>query len=410
MNTIALQNTSLSTRVQEALEEERRQSAEDRQKLMTQMSSLFNAQAEAQEARLADRVALIQKSVGESNTSMESAMTQYSQGMENWDNKENVLMEDVKKSREQLKNKLKDDWTTASDQSTAIQNVAKSIHAETARVAEEQTDDLDSQMEALDDFVSRAKLENTSHHESHNQFLQSLSNTVEQSFGNMSAHFKTSFERIKNLGEGMELDTNDLKDGLEPLESQLCQPLANLRQGIAATSLQEYQPTGETPQKATYHYPTKLPRTEPHEVIVAKMDEDPASASLLVGDDSMDSSAVFLAAEHKSSPITKRQSSASTSISVNTDGGSIGTSLREVNPNVSSTSTTGGGGGTLAFDPRASTTSMPPEHAMPSFKKPTSRLSRAIAKPSVVMEGRENMMVATYEPSSLSRRKSPRLN
>ncbi|KAG6010474.1 hypothetical protein E4U21_006476 [Claviceps maximensis] len=403
MNTISLQNTSLSTRVQEALEEERRQSAEDRQKLMTQMSSLFNAQAEAQEARLADRVALIQKSVGESNTSMESAMTHYAQGMENWDGKENVLMEDVKKSREHLKNKLKDDWTAASDQSTAIQNVAKSIHAETARVAEEQTDDLDSQMEALDDFVSRAKLENASHHESHNQSLQSLSNTVEQSFGNMSAHFKTSLERIKNLGEGMELDTNDLNDGLEPLESQLCQPLANLREGIAATSLQEYQPTGETPQKATYHYPTKLPRTQPHDVLVSRMDEDPASVSLLMGDESMDSSAVFLDTDHKSSPLTKRQSTASAAI--------ISTSLREVNPNVSSStnmSTTGGGAS--AFDPRASTASMPPEHTMPSFRKPTSRLSRAITKQSVVMEGRENMLPPSFEQSSLSRRKSPRLN
>ncbi|KAG5981453.1 hypothetical protein E4U55_002919 [Claviceps digitariae] len=406
MNTIALQNTSLSTRVQEALEEERRQSAEDRQKLMTQMSSLFNAQAEAQEARLADQVAFIQKSVGESNTSMESAMTQYAQGMESWDSKENVLMEDVKKSREQLKNKLKDDWTTASDQSTAIQNVAKSIHAETARVAEEQTDDLDSQMEALDDFVSRAKLENASHHESHNQSLQSLSNTVEQSFGNMSAHFKTSFERITNLGEDMELDTNDLNDGLEPLESQLCQPLANLREAITSTSLQEYQPTGETPQKATYHYPTKLPRTQPHDVIVSKLDEDPSSASLLVGDESMDSSAVFIdAADHKSSPTTKRQSSASIGMST-----SSSTSLREVNPNVSSANLSTTGNGAMAFDPRASTTSMTPEHTMPSFKKPTPRLSRAITKQPVGMEGRENMLLATFEQSSLSRRKSPRLN
>ncbi|QPG96151.1 hypothetical protein C2857_003344 [Epichloe festucae Fl1] len=389
MNTIALQNTSLSTRVQEALEEERRQTAEDRQKLMAQMSALFNAQAEAQEARLVDRVALIQKSVGESNTSMEAAMAQYTQGMESWDNKEDHLMDDVKKSREQLKNKLKDDWTTASDQSTAIQNVAKSIHAETARVAEEQTDDLDTQMEALDDFVSRARSENASHHDSHNQSLQALSNTVEKSFGNISAHFKTSFERVKNLGEGMELDTSDLRDGLEPLESQLCQPLANLRDGISATSLQEYQPTGDTPQKATYHYPTKLPRTQPHDLIVSTMDDEPAS---LLSDESIDSSMVLPDVGHKSSPVAKRQSSASTS-------------LREVNPNVTTNLATGA----LAFDPRASTISMPPEHTMPSFRKPTPRLANGIARQPVLMEGRENMLPSTFE-QSLSRRRSPRLN
>ncbi|KAG6029362.1 hypothetical protein E4U41_000376 [Claviceps citrina] len=420
MNTIALQNTSLSTRVQEALEEERRQSAEDRQKLMTQMSSLFNAQAEAQEARLADRVALIQKSVGESNTSMETAMTLYAQGMEDWDKEENALMEDVKKSREQLKNRLKDDWTAASDQSTAIQNVAKSIHAETARLAEEQTDDVDAQMEALDDFVSRAKLENASHHEAHGQSVQALSNTVEKSFGNISAHFKTSFERVKNLGEGMELDTNDLSDALEPLESQLCQPLANLREGIAATSLQEYQPTGETPQKATYHYPTKLPRTQPREAIVSSMDDEAASVTSLSmgGDESIDSSAIFPDAGHRSSPGTKRQSSASTGTSTST-----GTSLREVNPNVSTamaltTGGGGGGGGVSAFDPRASTASVPPEQTGTTFKKPTSRLARGMGmgmgmgmtrQQPVLVEGRENMLPGTFE-QGMSRRKSPRLN
>ncbi|KAK2590020.1 Kinesin-related motor protein [Conoideocrella luteorostrata] len=391
MNTVALQNNSLSTRVQEALEDERRQTAEDAQKLMAQMTSLFKSQAEAQEARMVDRAALIQKSVGESNVCMEAAMSHYTQGMEGWDEKENQLMEDVKKSREQLKNQLKDDWTVASDQSTAIQNVAKSIHAETARVAEEQTGDLDTQMEALDDVVSRAKLDNAGHQKSNSQSLQALSDTVEQSFGNISAHFKTTFERVQNLGDGMELDTKDLRDGLEPLESQLCQPLVNLREGIASTSLQEYNPTGDTPQKTTYHYPTKLPRTQPQDIISSRIDEEPTS--VMADESVVDSSILFPDVGHKSSPITTmRQSSASMS-------------LREMNPNVTTNLTTGA----LNFDPRASSMSMPPEHTMPSFRKPTSRIVRGLKKQSVLMEGRENMLPVTFE-QSLSRRKSPRLN
>jgi kinesin family protein 11 len=400
MNTMALQNASLSTRVQEALEEERRQTAEDRQKLMSQVANLINSQADAQEARLADRATLIQKTLTESNSSMETAMSQYTQGMSNWDSREDGLMEEVKKSREQLKTKLKDDWTVASDQSTSIQNMAKSIHAETARVAEEQTDDLDTQMEALDDFVGRAKSENASHHESHGQSLQTLSNTVEQSFGNISAHFKTTFERVKNLGEGMELDTNDLRDGLEPLESQICQPLANLREGITSTGLQEYQPTGDTPQKAAYFFPTKLPRTEAHDMIIAKIDEEP---SAITGDGSVDkddASVVFPDIGHKSSPITAtRQSHGGLS--------DKNMSLREVNPNVTTTLnlTTGG---VLGFDPRASTMSMPPEHTMPSFKKPLRGARGGVKKQPVLAEGRENMLVGLEQ--SLSRRKSPRLN
>lgn len=400
MNTIALQNAGLSTRVQEALQEERRQTAEDRQKLMTQITSLVNSQADAQEARLSDRATLIQKSVSESNSAMGGALTQYSEGMELWDEKEGQLLEEVKKSREQLKTKLKDDWTLAGDKSTAIQNMTKSIHAETARVAEEQVGDLDVQMEALDDFVNRAKTENANHHESHSQSAQALSNAVEQSFGNISAHFKTSFERVKNLGEGMELDTNDLRDGLEPLDSQLCQPLANLRDGIASTALQEYQPTGDTPQKSSYQYPTKLPRTDDHDIIISKIDDE---ASVVTGDHTgTDESLVYsdLGNHRMSSPLVSRQSNASVP-----DKNSLTMSLREVNPNVTSNMTTGN----LGFDPRASTMSMPAEHTMPSFRKPSSRVARAIRKQPVLVEGRENLPIATLE-QGLSRRKSPRLN
>ncbi|OAA46958.1 kinesin related protein 2 [Metarhizium rileyi] len=392
-NTISLQNTGLSTRVEEALEEERRQTAEDRQKLMTQITGLINSQADAQEARLADRASLIQKSVTESNTLMEAAMSQYTQGMESWDSKENDLMEEVKKSREQLKIKLKEDWTAASDQSTSIQNMAKTIHAETARVAEEQTNDLDTQMEALDDFVSRAKTENASHHEAHGQSLQSLSNTVEQSFGNISAHVKTTFERVKNLGEGMELDTNDLRDGLEPLETQLCQPLINLREGITSTALQEYQPTGDTPQKATYLYPTKLPRTEPHDVLISKIDEEPWSRAAGDLSTDKDDSSLFPDMGHRSSPIAATRQS-------NAGPADRNMSLREVNPNVTANLT-----GALTLDPRASTMSMPPEHTMSSLKKPI-RGARSGRNQSV-MEGRENIMVGLEQ--GLCRRKSPRL-
>ncbi|GAO19758.1 uncharacterized protein UV8b_02803 [Ustilaginoidea virens] len=387
VNAIALQNSSLSARVQEALEEERRQAAEDRQRLLTQVTCLISSQAEAQEARLGDGAALIQSSIGDSSACMESAMSQYTLGMEVWDQKESQLMDDVKKSREQLKNKLKDDWTAASDQSTAIQNVAKSIHAETARVADDQTDELDSQMEALDDFVRRAKSENASHHDAHGQSLQALCKSAEQTFGNLSAHFKTSSERVKNLGEGMELDTNDLRDGLKPLESQLCQPLANLREDITATSLQEYQPTGDTPQKTTYQYPLKLPRTQPAEGLVPKPGDD--TTSLGVEDDgSVDAYTVLLPEfRPKSSPIASL-------------------SLREVNPNVA-TSLTMTTGGASSFDPRASATSLPIEYTAPGFDKPTCRMKGA-AKQSVLLEGRENMPPTTFE-QSLSRRKSPRL-
>jgi kinesin family member 11 len=396
--------------MQEALEEERRRSAEERQKMLSQITNLINTQAEAQEARIFDRAAQIQESMAESSQSIESAVTQHAQGMQSWDEAEGQFLENIKQSRDQLKTKLKDDWNSASEKSTSIQNTAKSVHAETVRVVDEQVEDLDVQMEALDDFVARAKSENASQHESHAQSVKAVSNTVDQSFGNISAHFKTSFERVKTLGEDMSSDVNDLHDSLEPLDTQLCQPLANLREDISSTTLQEYQPTGATPQKVQYQYTKSLPRTQRHSLLVSKMDEDETVAGS-EGPDASDKehTMVFADLDHlKAEESSPRPSTASTGVS---SGDKIAPlsmmSLREVNPNITTNLTTSA----IAFDPRASPLSIPADHTMPLFK-PSARTTRGVQKPGSLGslgEGRENQPLSAFS-QSVSRRKSPRLN
>ena len=377
---------------------------------MTQISGLINAHTETQEARLADRAVQVQKSMAESSETLEGAVSQYAQDMDGWDSKEGQLLEDVKKSRDQLKTKLKDDWTATNERSTSIQNTAKSVHAETVRVVDEQIEDLDTQMEALDEFVTRAKSENASHHETHAQSVKAVSTTVEQSFGNISGHFKTTFDRVKNLGEEMELDVNDMGDSLEPLDTQICQPLANLREGIASTALHEYQPTGETPQKVLYQYPTSLPRTKPQSLLSTRIDEDSTAVEVKDETNDRDDTIVFADLDRfKGMSSPSRPSNASTASAASSMDRMAPltktTSLREVNPNVTANLTTGN----LGFDPRASTMSMPGDHTMPLLKRST-RLTRGTkTQPSGgVGEGRENVL-PTFAPSA-SRRKSPRLN
>ena len=106
-------NEALSQRMQQVVEEERRQSAEDRQQLLSQISNLINAQAEIQESRLAEKTALLQKSVLDSNTTLEGSVARYGEAMDTWDKKEGTLLEDVKKSRDAVKTTLKDDWNVS---------------------------------------------------------------------------------------------------------------------------------------------------------------------------------------------------------------------------------------------------------------------------------------------------------
>ncbi|RYP36617.1 hypothetical protein DL767_003321 [Monosporascus sp. MG133] len=429
-------NASVSAHIQEVVNEERRQAAEERKNLLAQVASLINSQAEVQESRLANKAASIQQSLQENNSAFEESVAEYSQGMDVWNEKEGQLLEQVAKSRETMKTKLKDDWT----HSTSIQGTTRSVHAETVRVVDKQMKDLHEKMTSLDDFVTRARSQNAQHHEQHTKSLQSLSATVEGSYTNINNHFKTTFSRVQDLGSEMGADIDTARDSLEPLPENLCQPLADLREDISNTVLQEYQSTGETPQKMAYQFPTELPRTRPHESLLAKFNGAPSPSKRRVFADAdptlsenrsplrkFASEQVFPPSDHRG------------------DRNPLSMSLREVNPNVNTTTTTA----LSNFDPRANATIHgfsssassslggaknstvdAADLTLPLFKKPRLSSTRSggvggkksigAAAVAAGAEDRENfpLSLASVIPGagpevfsqSISRRKSPRLN
>lgn len=111
--TMVRANESVSVQIQEVVEEERKQAAEDRQKLLTQIAGLLNVHAEQQETRLASKANKIQERVNGAKETFEGQITTYATGMDEWDSNEEKLLEDVAESRDTLKTKLKDDWTVS---------------------------------------------------------------------------------------------------------------------------------------------------------------------------------------------------------------------------------------------------------------------------------------------------------
>lgn len=390
-------NASLSDRIQDVLTQEREEAAKERQQLLTQIATLITSQAELQESRLSGRATLIQKTFAESNQTFQGSVSQYSEGMDAWGYKGSQLLDDVSKSKAALKKKMKDDWSAANEHSTSIQNTAKSVHIETIRVVDEQKNDLDVQMKDLDDFVTRARSENSDHHQQHADSMQCLSETVEKSFSNISTHFTKTFDRVRNLGDDMEADSQKLKGALVPLGENICRPLSNLRDDINSTALREYEPTGETPEKKSYQYPTELPRTEAPEVLVAGLHDAPSPSKA--------APVIFNDLDLLGSPSSMPQApSPRSSHSRNT----ISMSLREVNPNLTT--------GNILLDPSASTMSMPAiqeNTTMPLFKRSTTSMkppvTRHAKKQAVAYEGSENMPPGVFSQSA-TRRKSPRLN
>ncbi|KAF4635394.1 hypothetical protein G7Y89_g2704 [Cudoniella acicularis] len=341
-------NAAATARLDEVLREEREQAATDRQNLLSQITTLVTAQGETQDARLGVKIEEVRKSVTTSKEAFEASRNQYSLGMDSWSEKENRLVEEVLQSREILKSKLKEDWVVSDFDSLALKKLiykqaankhnstlqisTKSVHDETVRIVDEQMKDIETQMQALDDFVTRAKSQNAQHHDSHIQSLGSLSKTVGSSYENIGSHFNSTYERVRDLGDEMSTKTSSLQETLAPLDSVLRQPLADLRSGITTTMFQEYQPTGETPQKVQYQFPTELPRTEAHENLLAALRRPISSGSPskptmvpVVFNDAMDG--VIL----ESTTVSVFSSSVSASTS---ERPTIGGGLRELDANV----------------------------------------------------------------------------
>ncbi|CRK25122.1 hypothetical protein BN1708_014144 [Verticillium longisporum] len=422
--TIAEQNAANASRMQEVMEGERRQAAVDRQDLLAQMTSLINAQAEVQESRLADKTAELQRSILASNTTLEKDVAAYGEGMDAWNSKEDELLETVTNSKEAMKTKLKEDWNAAEEHSSSIQGTTESVNAETMRVVDEQLENLDVQMKALDDFVTHARDENASHHEKHAESVQKLSETVGQSFEEIASHCATTFDRVQDLGSKLESRTEEARQGLAPIGEDICQPLAALRDEISTTVIQEYQPTGDTPMKMHYHFPTDLPKTKAHEKLLNDLhgvSASPIKSSTIPTVFADDDDEPDLAA---SSP---RQTRASTMPSIAETAPTNHTfpfsmSLREVNPNLTQTNLTTAG--SMLFDPAAGAAAMKEAAAAADggdaatgllpFKYSTSRQQSKIGRKTVAgpLEGRENvpLPVAAFSQSLGPRRKSPRLN
>ncbi|KAI1751835.1 P-loop containing nucleoside triphosphate hydrolase protein [Xylaria castorea] len=421
--TIAQSNASISMQIQNVIEQERRQATEERSTLLAQITSLINSQAVTRESRLASKAAFIQRSVQENTTVLEGSMTQYVQGMDNWNAREGQFLDEIATSRETIKSKLRDDWAAANTHSTSIQETTQSVHAETVRVVDEQMRDLDEQMTSLDDFVARARLQNAQHDDQHTESLRDLSSTVEDSYGNIADHFRTTCSRVEELGSEMDTDIKTAEEALEPLLANVCQPLASLREDISSTVIQEYQPTGDTPQKSKYEYPTELPRTQAHASLIAKFNGEPSPSKAAVF---ADADPTLLENRSPSRPV----SSDNPALLADRGRNPLTRSLQELHPNVNNNNVIPN------FNQRAGATihgcgnsvgpgslmgaedDIPEDMTMPLVKK--SRTTRGRASRSTLnVEGRENLPpLATMVPGggkeifsqSITRRKSPRLN
>ncbi|KAF2007213.1 kinesin-domain-containing protein [Amniculicola lignicola CBS 123094] len=259
----------------QAIDEEKQKAAEERQQLLLQITSLITSTADAQEKRLNDRITVIGEDMDTATAAHTTTQGIYNDGMGAWTSKSRDIVASVSKSRDTVKTKIKADFAAATQHSTSIKDTTTSVHASTVKTVEAQMAHMDTQLQSLDDIVSRVRAQNDAHHEAHTSSLNALSSTVQSSYSSIGEHLSTSFTRVQSLESDVSAQALALKDTLPDMAegASIRAPLHELRETISSQSIIEYAATGETPSRVAYAIPSNLPRTEPHEELLARFRE-----------------------------------------------------------------------------------------------------------------------------------------
>ena len=102
-----------SNKLEACLEEERKASQQERQQLKDQIFGLIDASTSKQDERMTGSLQSVQTHVVEAAEAFEEADKTYSEGMDAWGVQDHALVERVNKSKEELKGRMKKDWTVS---------------------------------------------------------------------------------------------------------------------------------------------------------------------------------------------------------------------------------------------------------------------------------------------------------
>ncbi|KAI5808543.1 hypothetical protein DFH27DRAFT_593710 [Peziza echinospora] len=252
------------------LKEERENAARDRAELVEQLTAVLNANANKQNDRLTARIATVQNAIETSGKQLSGVSDEFKEGMENWEKTEDTFMEVLINNREDLKTKLVQDWEQADDYSRRIQVTTRSVHAESVKLVDEQIREVDVQMRSLDQYVTKAKAEYEGHHERFTNTFGNLVSTVDRKFGDTLSTIHGVRNDIQKFGSDMDQSVGSLQKFIPTIVANAQEPLNELRLYMSNAEFKTTAETGNTPHKRKYEYPDKLPRTQPHEVLLEK--------------------------------------------------------------------------------------------------------------------------------------------
>jgi kinesin family member 11 len=152
---------------------------------------------------------------------------------------------------------------------SAIQASTKAVHEETVKIVDAQLGQMATQMSALDGFVTRARAQNDNILEEHIGGLLQISLHVAQMQMEISQNMEQREVELQAYQQEATSTNEELRSATDSASSAILSSVKTAQEAIHGDTLQDYVPTGETPQKREWSYPTRLPSTANHQSIIA---------------------------------------------------------------------------------------------------------------------------------------------
>jgi kinesin family protein 11 len=106
-------NKASQGQIAHVVDEEKQKSAEERHRLLTQITALISATADAQEMRLEEKLSNVSEEISTANAAFETKQGAYTEGVNAWSNRSQDILAGVSKSRDTVKTKIKSDFAVS---------------------------------------------------------------------------------------------------------------------------------------------------------------------------------------------------------------------------------------------------------------------------------------------------------
>ncbi|KAK6361826.1 kinesin motor protein cin8 [Orbilia blumenaviensis] len=264
---VAAQNSAADA-VAVVLAEESQKAAQERQQLLAQITQVITASALEQDKRLAQKMGAVQTGLTVTSDRLSSATSNALTRMGQWAEAEEGLKQELGASRDLIKKKLQGDALAAEARTTCIQETANTIHAETIQIVNAQMKSVATNMQTLDEFVTRAREQNERHHRQRVSSLDSVADQVKKSVSSVRSDVDDIKQSVEDIGADVLAATVKAKNALEPFDIHSAMLLSGLKSHTESTVYKNYVPTKSSPKKRAYPFDDDLPKTATREQIL----------------------------------------------------------------------------------------------------------------------------------------------